>query len=96
MVAANRNLKLAKPGSKRRIPQKRKGELIAPACRPDCEINHSVVQAAAIMQVSVWQVQQLVKLGKLAAINCGTGDIKKLLRMPHSAIRALLSKPNPS
>lgn len=69
---------------------RRKADLEAPRCRENCQINHNIQQAAALLQVSPWQVRQLIECGRLAAMNISAGEGKKYLRIPHASIGKLL------
>jgi excisionase family DNA binding protein len=70
--------------------RKRKAELVAPQCRADCQINHTYEQVAAILNISVYQVERLVNAGRIRSIELGLGEVRKFRRIPHSAIQEIL------
>lgn len=69
--------------------RKRKTELVAPPCRENCQINHTYEQVAAILNISVYQVEKLVSYGRLRYVELGVGEVRKFRRIPHAELRAL-------
>lgn len=88
MSAATRTIRERPAPSKNKT--RRKADLQAPRCRENCQVNHNLNQAAALLQISVWQVRQLIECGKLAAMNISAGEGKRYLRIPHASIGKLL------
>ncbi|MCI0489370.1 MAG: hypothetical protein L0229_22485 [Blastocatellia bacterium] len=57
-----------------------------PACRPECQVNHTLEHTAALLDCSTRHVRNLIKAGALQAKEIGLGE-RRHLRVPHRAIR---------
>lgn len=76
--------------SSKKPTRKRKAELVAPNCRADCQIAHTIEQTAALLQCSVDTIERMIEKRILDYLQSGTGLKRKSKRIPHSAIRSLI------
>jgi excisionase family DNA binding protein len=70
--------------------RKRKSELVAPQCKENCQINHTIEQVAALLQCSPRHIERLLEAGRLPYICCGLSKRRKTRRIPHSSLRELV------
>jgi hypothetical protein len=77
---------------KKRRPAKRKVELVAPQCRADCPIAHTIEDTAALLSCSPATVENMMDAGLLPYIEVGVGLERKSRRVPHDAIYELRTR----
>jgi excisionase family DNA binding protein len=79
---------MIEPSNKKQA-RRRKAQLVAPTCKPNCQINHTIDQIAALLQCSPKHVRKLIADGEIKGVNWGTKD-RKHIRVPHPEIRKKL------